>query len=204
MSQTWRYRKFPRLLIIACRTLIPWHYNPHLKQGSNPHISFPPPSKGGQSLFTSTTHFTPLPVQNSSSILLPLALAQEPSNLSWSSSWSQAFHILHLRQEAASESWLFRDSLASLIVIGEEEGEDLGKGGLEWPCVSFLLVRGSSPSFRGSSLLFVCPPQPLFDFQGQRVEQVLLHHKPAAFQQRALSQLHRQALQAVPSQLYLG
>ncbi|KAI1232104.1 hypothetical protein IHE44_0007160 [Lamprotornis superbus] len=39
--------------------------------------------------------------------------------------------------------------------------------------------------------------QALFDFQGQGIEQVLLHHEPTAFQQRALSQLHRQALQAV-------
>lgn len=68
----------------------------------------------------------------------------------------------------------------------------------------FLLVdQRLSPFLGGSRLLFVCPPQTLFDFQGQGVEQVLLHHEPTAFQQRALSQLHRQALQAVPSQLYL-
>lgn len=69
----------------------------------------------------------------------------------------------------------------------------------------FLLVdQRLSPFLRASSLLFVCPPQALFDFQGQGVEQVLLHHQPTAFQQRALPQLHGQALQAVPAQLDLG
>lgn len=56
----------------------------------------------------------------------------------------------------------------------------------------------------GSGLLLVGPPEPLLHLGGQRVEQVLLHHQTTAFQQRALAQLHGQALQPVAPQLDLG
>lgn len=62
----------------------------------------------------------------------------------------------------------------------------------------------SSIVLSGSSLLFIRPPELLFDFRRQRVEHVLLHHQGAALQQPTLAQLHRQALQTVASQLQLG
>lgn len=75
----------------------------------------------------------------------------------------------------------------------------LGQRANRWsPAGHCLVVR------QGSGLLLVSPPQPLFHLGWQRVEQVLLHHQAAALEQRALAQLHGQALQPVAPQLDLG
>ena len=61
-----------------------------------------------------------------------------------------------------------------------------------------------APCHGSSGLLLVSPPEPLLHLRGQGVEQVLLHHQATALEQRALAQLHRQALQSVATQLDLG
>lgn len=62
----------------------------------------------------------------------------------------------------------------------------------------------SSPLRFGSSLLLISPPELLFDFRWQGVEQVLLHHQTAPLQQPTLPELHWETLKTVPSQLQLG
>lgn len=52
-------------------------------------------------------------------------------------------------------------------------------------------------------MLLISPPQLLFDLRRQRVKQVLLHHQAAPLQEPTLAELHREALQAVSSQLQL-
>lgn len=54
-----------------------------------------------------------------------------------------------------------------------------------------------------SGRFFVDLPQLLLDLGGQGVEQVLLHDQARPLQLPALAQLHRQAFQAVSSQLQL-
>lgn len=54
-----------------------------------------------------------------------------------------------------------------------------------------------------SGRFFVNFPQLLLDFGGKGVEQVLLHDQARPLQLPALAQLHRQAFQAVSSQLQL-
>lgn len=62
----------------------------------------------------------------------------------------------------------------------------------------------SSPLRFGSSLLLIGPPELLFDFWWQCVEQVLLYHQTAPLQQPTLPELHWETLKTVPSQLQLG
>lgn len=87
------------------------------------------------------------------------------------------------------------------MLVGREEEEPRNKKA----CGSRgSLVGGVCGPCGLSGLFLVGPPQPLLDLQGQGIEEVLLHHQPAALQQGAIAQLHWQALQAVPPQFYLG
>lgn len=72
-------------------------------------------------------------------------------------------------------------------------------------CINKIIVYFLRSNFSPlrSSLLLIGPPELLFDFRRQRVEQVLLHHQAAPLQQATLAELHGETLETVPSQLQL-
>lgn len=89
--------------------------------------------------------------------------------------------------------------------------EQICKGGLKTQKSEVDLILwgsgegGSAPRWPSvlSGRFFVNLPQLLLDLGGQGVEEVLLHHQARPLQLPALAQLHRQAFQAVSSQLQL-
>lgn len=89
--------------------------------------------------------------------------------------------------------------------------EQICKGGLKTQKSEVDLILwgsgegGSAPRWPSvlSGRFFVNLPQLLLDLGGEGVEEVLLHHQARPLQLPALAQLHRQAFQAVSSQLQL-
>lgn len=77
------------------------------------------------------------------------------------------------------------------------------------PCAHFLHTALDSNitvcflSVLLSHCLFFSSPELLFDLSGKGIENSLLDNQAAALQQLTLSQLHRQTLEPVPSQLQL-
>lgn len=90
--------------------------------------------------------------------------------------------------------WDGSPGVSGFLGLRTPRGPAAGRSGLA-PCSAACLCSG---------LLLVGPPEPFLDLGRQGVEQVLLHHQATALEQRALAQLHGQALQPVAPQLDLG